>query len=203
MINTEMNKDKPSNKSQRLESSTQKTTHELTGLQPSSDAQNPSFNAELWLKKPGSISARNWQRTDHQINESHEDNVEEEEDEQNDEVTSIQNKDYRVNVNPQSSVLDSLGTYSQNDQGLKTFSQMDKYNIGLAPVGFQKKPKKRKRRKNAKSTEGLSASNDPSQNRNAKNQFQNASVVPQSKGFIQWGLDNRRIGENRTTKQQR
>ncbi|KAA6379937.1 MAG: hypothetical protein EZS28_024536 [Streblomastix strix] len=70
----------------------QGTVGQLTGLQPSSNAQNPSLSSALRLKEAGSISASNRERTEPQINEGHDDNVDEEEDEENDELALILNK---------------------------------------------------------------------------------------------------------------
>ncbi|KAA6315761.1 MAG: hypothetical protein EZS28_055368, partial [Streblomastix strix] len=76
----------------------QGTVGQLTGLQPSSGAQSPIFNAWLRPQEAGSISTINNERTEPQINEGHEDNADEVEDEQTDEAALNQNKDYRVNV---------------------------------------------------------------------------------------------------------
>ncbi|KAA6367850.1 MAG: hypothetical protein EZS28_036624 [Streblomastix strix] len=72
----------------------QETVGQLTGLQPETGAQSPGLNVWLRLKEAGLMSASNRERTEPQINEGHEDNVEEEEDQQTDEAALNQNKDY-------------------------------------------------------------------------------------------------------------
>ncbi|KAA6364258.1 MAG: hypothetical protein EZS28_040216 [Streblomastix strix] len=222
-----MNKDKPSSKSQQLETQTQKTTHrgevkqrqkrierelqqlqanqqleqqenndfnninidifdiqgtvgQLTGLYASSGAQRQGLNAGLRLKETGSISASNREKTDRQINDSHEDNAEEEEDEQTDQAAQIKNKDYRVNIISQLQIQENLGTQPYNSQGLNAFSQMDKDNPGLALVGVQVKLKKGRGSKKSK-IEGLSASNESSQGSNAQAQTKTAFAGPKPK----------------------
>ncbi|KAA6320713.1 MAG: hypothetical protein EZS28_054648, partial [Streblomastix strix] len=119
----------------------QGTIGQLTGLQPSSGAPSPGLNAGLRLKEAGSISAGNRERTEPQINESHDDNADEEEDEQTAEAALNQNKDYKVNMNSQLTVQENLGTQPQNNQGLNALSQMEKDDLGPALVGVQEKPK--------------------------------------------------------------
>ncbi|KAA6361393.1 MAG: hypothetical protein EZS28_043081 [Streblomastix strix] len=112
----------------------QGTVRKVTGLQSSPSAESPGLNAVLKPMEAGSISASNGERTYPQINEGHEYNAEEEEDEQTDEATLNQNKDYRVNIISQSPVLENLGTQPQNNQGLNALSQMEKDNAGPAAV---------------------------------------------------------------------
>ncbi|KAA6398397.1 MAG: hypothetical protein EZS28_006081 [Streblomastix strix] len=149
----------------------------LTGLYPSSSAQSTSFNARLRLKETGLISTGNVERTDSQINESHEANVKEEEDEQTVEAALIQNKDYRVNIISQPQAQENLGTQPQIDQGLNTMSQMEKNNPGRAPIGVLVKRKQGGGSKKTK-IEGLNSSNEPNQCRNAHAQAKTASEVP-------------------------
>ncbi|KAA6355946.1 MAG: hypothetical protein EZS28_048527 [Streblomastix strix] len=60
----------------------QGTVGQLTCSQPSPIAKSPGLNAELRPMEAGSISISNRERTEPQINEGHDDNVDEEEDEQ-------------------------------------------------------------------------------------------------------------------------
>ncbi|KAA6383277.1 MAG: hypothetical protein EZS28_021195 [Streblomastix strix] len=159
----------------------QGTVGQLTGLQPSPSAEGPDLNAELKPTEAGSISASNWERTEPQINEGDDDdNADEEEDEQTDEAALNQNKDYRVNINSQPPVQENLGTQSQNNQGLNALSQMEKDNLGPAPVGVQEKPKKRKGSKKSKA-EDLNASDEQNQGTNAQAQAKTTSKVPKPK----------------------
>ncbi|KAA6360251.1 MAG: hypothetical protein EZS28_044222, partial [Streblomastix strix] len=159
MINTGMNKDKPSSQTQLLANPTQKpvyrsgvkqrqkkqereleqlkaiqqlqqqeiidlnntnieipdiqgTVGQLTGLQPSSGAQNPGLNAGPKLKEAGSISAIYSERIEPQINEGQQDNAEEGEDEQTDEAAINLNKYYRVYIISQSLVQENQVTQS-------------------------------------------------------------------------------------------
>ncbi|KAA6377749.1 MAG: hypothetical protein EZS28_026727 [Streblomastix strix] len=142
----------------------QRTIGQLTGLQPSSGAKNLGLYAGPRQKEAGSISANNRERTEPQINEGHEDNAEEEEDEQTDEAALNQNKDYRVNIISQP-------------------YQKEKDNLGPAPVGVLEKLKQRKESKNSK-TEGLNASDEPSQGSNAQAQTKSTFKVPKPKRSI-------------------
>ncbi|KAA6359785.1 MAG: hypothetical protein EZS28_044686, partial [Streblomastix strix] len=90
--------------------------------------ESPCLNAGLRQTKAGSISASNRERAEPQINESNEDNAEQEEDEKTDESALNQNKEYRFNVNSQSTVKENL----------------EKEDSGPAPVGVQEKPKQGK-----------------------------------------------------------
>ncbi|KAA6365320.1 MAG: hypothetical protein EZS28_039155, partial [Streblomastix strix] len=115
------------------------------------------------------------------INEGHDDdNADEEEDEQTDEAALNQNKDYRVNVISQPLVQENLGTQPQNNQGLNALSQMEKDDVGPAPVGVQEKPKKGRGSKKAK-TEGLNASVEQNQGNIAQAQTKTTSKVPKTK----------------------
>ncbi|KAA6372185.1 MAG: hypothetical protein EZS28_032288, partial [Streblomastix strix] len=163
----------------------QGTVGQLIGLQPSSGAQSSGLNAGLRLKEAGSISASNSERTEPQINESHEDNSNEEEKEQTDEATLKQNKDYRVIIISQLPVLENLGTQQQNNQGLNSLSQMEKDNKGFAPGGVQEKPKQGRGSKKSK-TEGLNAS-DENQGNNAQAQTKTTSKVPKPKSVSKRG----------------
>ncbi|KAA6392000.1 MAG: hypothetical protein EZS28_012469 [Streblomastix strix] len=163
------------------------TVGQQISLQLSSGALCPSLNSRLRIKEAESVSARNRERTDPQINEDQEDNAEEEEEEQADEATLTQNKDYRVNIKSQFPVQENLGTKPQNYQSLNTLSQMQKDNSGLAPVWVQKKPKKGKGNKKTKSTEGLNASNEPSQGSDAQTKTKTASTVLKTKATLKTG----------------
>ncbi|KAA6402928.1 MAG: hypothetical protein EZS28_001537, partial [Streblomastix strix] len=186
MISTRMNKDKPSSQIQRPEIPTQETIHrgrdkqrqqkmeregtvgQLTGLQPSSGAQNPGLNAGLKPIEARSISASNSKRTESQMNEGHDDNAEDKEDEQTVKATLIQNKDCRVNIISQPPVQENLSLQLQNIQGFNALSQINKDNRGPAPVGVQEKPKKGKGSKSKILTKSLIAVNEPSQGSNAQ-----------------------------------
>ncbi|KAA6361407.1 MAG: hypothetical protein EZS28_043067, partial [Streblomastix strix] len=161
----------------------QGTVGQLTGLQPSSGAQNAGLNVGPRLKEAGSISANNRKRTEPQINEGYEDNAEEEEYEQTDEAALNQNKVYRVNIISLPLIQENLGTQPQNNQGLNALSQIEKDNSGPAAVGVQEKPKKGKGSKKSK-TEGLKASDEPSQGSNAQSQTKPISKVPKPKRSI-------------------
>ncbi|KAA6359417.1 MAG: hypothetical protein EZS28_045057 [Streblomastix strix] len=159
----------------------QGTVGQLAGLQPSPIAESPSLIAGLRPEEAGSISASNRKRTEPQINEGHDnDNADEEEDEQTDEAALNQNKDYRVNVISQPLVQENLGTQSQNNQGLNAQSQMQKDDVGPAPVGVQEKPKKGKGSKKAKA-EGLDASVEQNQGNIAQAQTKTTSKTPKTK----------------------
>ncbi|KAA6374882.1 MAG: hypothetical protein EZS28_029592 [Streblomastix strix] len=159
----------------------QGTVGQLIGLQPSPIAEGPSLNAGLRPEEAGSISASNRERTEPQINEGHDDdNADVEEDEQTDEAALNQNKDYRVNIISQPLVQENLGTQPQNNQGLNALSQMEKDDIGPAPVGVQEKPKKGRGSKKAK-TEGLNASVEQNQGNIAQAQTKTTSKAPKTK----------------------
>ncbi|KAA6368987.1 MAG: hypothetical protein EZS28_035486, partial [Streblomastix strix] len=160
----------------------QGTAGQLTGLQPSSDAQRPGLNAGLRLNETGSILASNKERTKPQINECHDDNADEEEDEQTDVSALHQNQDYRFNIISQPPVLENLGIQPQNNQGLNALSQMEKDNAGLAPVRIQQKPKKGRRSQKSK-TESLNASDEQSQSNNAQAQTKPTSKFPKIKAI--------------------
>ncbi|KAA6369844.1 MAG: hypothetical protein EZS28_034628 [Streblomastix strix] len=111
---------------------------QLTGLQPSSGAQNTGLNAWLRLKEAGTISASNRERTDPQINEGREDNADEEEDEQIDETAKIQNKDYKINVISWPPVQENLGIQPQNNQGVNQLSYMEKIIQNLLQLEYKR-----------------------------------------------------------------
>ncbi|KAA6403421.1 MAG: hypothetical protein EZS28_001049 [Streblomastix strix] len=158
----------------------QGTVGQLTGLQPSPNAEGPGLNAGLKPMEAGSISASNRERTEPQINEGHDGNADEEVDEQTDEAALNQNKDYRVNVISQPPVQANLGTQSQNIQDLNALNQMEKEDAGPAPVGVQEKPKKGKGSKKL-NTESLNASDEQIQGNDAQTQTQTTSKVPKPK----------------------
>ncbi|KAA6402786.1 MAG: hypothetical protein EZS28_001696 [Streblomastix strix] len=102
MIITGMNEDKPST------SDIQETVGKLIGLQSSPCAKSPCLNAGFRLKESGSTTIRNIKKQMLKKIEDQEDIAEEEEDEQTDEAALNQNKDYRVNIISQPSIVQAL-----------------------------------------------------------------------------------------------
>ncbi|KAA6379881.1 MAG: hypothetical protein EZS28_024593 [Streblomastix strix] len=143
-----MNRDKQIIQTQQPETPTQKPIHrsggtvgQLTGSQPSPIAESPGLNAEQKLKETGLISASNRERTDSQINEGHQDNIEEEEDEQTDEGALIQNKDYRVNVVSQPPVQkESVLSLLLADINPVSLSFCSAFKPGLSAIGLGYEP---------------------------------------------------------------
>ncbi|KAA6380198.1 MAG: hypothetical protein EZS28_024272 [Streblomastix strix] len=161
----------------------QGTVGQLTGLQPSSCAQSPCLSVWLKLKKTGSISTINKERSDPQINEDYEDNGKEKEDKQTNEAALIQNKNQRVNIISYPPVQENLGTQKQNNHGLNVLSQMDKYNPSTAQFGVQGKPKKGRGSKKTK-TDCLIATNESSYGSNTQAQPKTAFAVQKPKGSL-------------------
>ncbi|KAA6359642.1 MAG: hypothetical protein EZS28_044831 [Streblomastix strix] len=198
-----MNKDKPSSQLQQPATPIQKPTHrggqkqkqkkderELQQIQASQQLlQQENYDLNFTDVDTSEIQGTVGQLT--------EDNAEEEEDEQSDESSLIQNKDYRVNVILQPQVQENLGKQPQDNQGLNALNQVDKDNTGPVPIGEQEKPKKSKGSRKTK-IECLNASDEPSQRNNAKTQTKTASTVPKPKAAPKRGRKKANRAPDRT-----